>query len=376
MARPSRQSAASGGRTDRRSGAGAGRQSRPTRPRWAATPRRAAHRISWSRRIGVAGALLLLIGGSIALAAGTLEERGHGASPAAPTPASPAPPALAAPGQAITRQAQVSVSGTAPAGLASDQSYRVRIYVNDGQAAEQRLRGDGQFTVDDVPLEEGPNELTATIVGDGGESAPSVPIAITRDDIAPVIRVNQPSPDAPVYAATVTLRGRTEAGADMTIVDEASDLNLDSQVTPDGRFEADVDLSVGDNWLLLRSQDPAGNLARTRIDIVRAASLASISLSVSPGNAALSDLPLRVSIVASIRDEQDQPVDGAQVTFGLSPPDRATQTYLTTSTGGTAEWPHLTIEDDGHAAGDWLVTVLAVLPSGTELRDSQTFSLQ
>ena len=50
-------------------------------------------------------------------------------------------------------------------------------------------------------------------------------------------------------------------------------------------------------------------------------------------------------------------------------------TYQHATSGGKARWPSWTFDPDD-TLGAWLVTVLAVLPSGTELRDNNSFSLR
>ena len=77
---------------------------------------------------------------------------------------------------------------------------------------------------------------------------------------------------------------------------------------------------------------------------------------------------------ADVRDELGRPVDDAQVVFGVSPPDRATTTYTATTVNGRATLGGFTV-NPGDATGPWLVTALATLPSGIELRDSTSFSL-
>jgi hypothetical protein len=268
---------------------------RPARPARKPAQRHLARRVSWPRRIGVAAGLLLLVGGSIAFAAGSLNRHGD-------------------------------------------------------------LRA---------------SEPPAAIDTDPPTEAPPTP-----DSLAPLIHLSQPSSDQTVYTASITLRGRTEPGATLDIVAEATGADIAADVQPDGRFDAIFPLAIGENWLTLKSQDAAGNSSRARVLFVRAESRALVNLSVSPTQMLLADLPASVEIVVSIEDDQGAMADGAQVTFSLSPPNQATTTYETTSTGGLASWPGLVIRGGAQAAGEWRVTVRAVLASGTELRDDATFSLQ
>ena len=134
-------------------------------------------------------------------------------------------------------------------------------------------------------------------------------------------------------------------------------------------------LSLGSNWFTVKSEDEAGNVARQRIEIVRVASRAAIDLTVTPTTVDLADLPATIDITATITDDEGLADDGAPVTFSVSPPNAATVTYYTEATRGRARWPSFVVNDDGQASGQWLVTALATLPSGTELRDDASFKV-
>ena len=209
-------------------------------------------------------------------------------------------------------------------------------------------------------------------MGDGGESAPSTPVLVTRDDVAPVIKVLDPTDK--VYTDTDTLTGTTEPGADIELSDSAGHA-IQSSISGSGRFSAPLSLHVGNNDLTLKSTDAAGNRTTSHITIVRATSAASIDLTVTPTDVYAAQLPTSVDLTIAARDEVGRPVaDGTTVIFGVSPPDAATTTYTATTTNGNARFSGLTL-DSGDATGSWLVTALVTLPSGIELRDDASFSL-
>ncbi len=321
--------------------------------------------------MGVAAALVLLVGGSIAFASQALN---HPADPDAVTVGAPPPPPLTLlpPGSAITRSATVDLTAVAPANLRVDQAYVVRIFVNDKPVGRMDMPGQAQFTVRGVPLDEGTNVIRTTLVGDGGESAPSAAVSMTRDDVAPEITVLEPTNK--VYTETETLIGTTEAGADMHITDAAGH-DIESSVQASGRFSADLDLHVGSNELTLRSTDAAGNRSNARVTIVRASSAATIDLTVTPTAIYRADLPAPVRLSVTARDELGRSVaDGTEVVFGVSPPDRETTTYRATTTKGRATLSGITV-NPGETSGTWLVTALVTLPSGIELRNAASFSL-
>jgi hypothetical protein len=324
--------------------------------------------------VGLAGALLLLVGGSIAFASGTLNAPGS-AGTTASNPPLPAPQILT-PAETLTRDSTMDVTLLRPSGLAVEGRYTVRITVNGETEHERPLPEQEQFVISGVALAEGENSIRAALVGEAVVGAASAPLTITRDSTAPVIRVTRPEPGSTVYSDTDTLRGRTEAGATLSVVDIDSGEGFDTTVHPDGRFTADLTLSLGDNQLLLSSRDLAGNQASARITITRADSLSALTLVVSNDALKAADLPQRLVATAFVQDERGQQVDGAPVTFSLSPPNATTMTYRTLSAAGRATWSELDIASPDDPHGTWLVTVLAVLPSGTELRANQSITVR
>lgn len=252
----------------------------------------------------------------------------------------------------------------------------LRLFVNDELVRQQRLPNAVEFEVTGVSLTEGANAITAALAAADRQGPPSEAITVVRDSVAPVIRVSSPARGRVVYAAAEALRGRTEAGASMSVIDLASGAELETIVESDGRFTTALALKIGTNRLLLRSEDAAGNGASARITIERGDSQAQLGLTLSAKELSRNELPFLLEIVATVGDELGDPADGAQVTFSISPPNAATMTYVTESVGGLASWPSLEVSGGAEAVGTWLVTVLAVLPAGTELREDESFSVR
>ena len=324
----------------------------------------------------MAAALVLVVGGAVAFASQSLNHSDPGTANVAPPP--PPPLTLLPPAAAITRAGSIDLTAVAPANLRIDQSYQVRVFVNDQPTGRMDLPSSAndasgeQFTVANVPLAEGANAIRVTLVGGGGESVPSTAVSVTRDDVAPVITILQPTER--VYTETNTLVGTTEAGADIEITDGAGHV-IAASVSGGGRFSADLTLHVGDNDLTLKSTDAAGNHATSHVTIVRASSAATIDLTVTPTDVYVAQLPATMDLTAVARDDMGRPVaDGTQVVFGISPPDSETTTYTATTANGRAHFTGLRV-NPGDAVGSWLVTALVTLPSGIELRDNASFSL-
>jgi hypothetical protein len=326
--------------------------------------------------------MVLLVGAGIALASSTLTDRGGG-NGKRPEPTKPPPPALSltAPDPALTREQTVNVAGVLPADLDRTLADELRVYINGDLQRERSVPDEPNFTISGLPLDEGENEISASLAGDGGESPLSEPVTVTRDSTPPDIIVSRPEPGSTVYEPTEIVRGRTEPGATVEVADENGGRPLTTTVSPDGRFESSVELAMGSNAFVIRSVDPAGNRASTRLEIQRDNSLASVSLTVFDHGLPIdeidvADLPQSVDLVADVQDELGRESDGATVTFSLSPPNRTTTTYAATTSGGKARWPNLLVDGGSSATGTWLVTVLATTPSGQTLRGDASISVR
>ena len=100
------------------------------------------------------------------------------ASPSASLVPIPASPTLTAPGNAFTNQPTVTLNGTVPLDVVGRDGFVVRVYVTlpDAEPVAVREVAVGEtpsFVVENLPLEPGRNDVTATLVGPGGESDPS-----------------------------------------------------------------------------------------------------------------------------------------------------------------------------------------------------------
>jgi hypothetical protein len=151
---------------------------------------------------------------------------------------------------------------------------------------------------------------------------------------------------------------------------------MDSSVASSGRFTGTVELSAGQNAFELRSEDAAGNVGRKRVVIVRGESTATVVLAVSDPSISFAELPRRVSLRALVRDDEGRPLEGAEVTFGLSPPSQTTRTFQVAVEEGVAVWQGIDLERVAGNRGTWLATVLVTLPSGAELRDDEQFVIE
>jgi hypothetical protein len=200
-------------------------------------------------------------------------------------------------------------------------------------------------------------------------------VVIVRDSTVPVVTITEPAAGA-IYSDATVVRGTSEPGATLLVTNLANRAEGRVAVGDDGQFEVHVGLVMGSNEIRLEARDAAGNVGRGSLMLERRDGSTTASLSVSRGQIALSALPVRLTIRGQVRDPAGQPVDGAEVTFSVSPPGLPTQTYVGTTSGGALVWTGVRISREGAQAGQGLVTMLVVLPSGETLQESVFFTIE
>ena len=241
----------------------------------------------------------------------------------------------------------------------------VRVYRNSKQLIAQPVTDVGRIKVRDVPLRRGSNHLTATLGNNGGEGPRSDMVTITVDDQAPKVTVKSPKSGSALNQRRITIVGKTEAGLTVTARNATSGSTATMTVGSSGAFGLDVRLAPGRNTITVRARDVAGNLGGTSLAIVRGDGHAAVDLRLSRKKLPLRSLPRTLNARVTVRDADGRPVDGAVVTFTMSPPGQLTSTYTTTTkSDGTASWSGIRIIRPGTTRGFGLVTARADLPHG------------
>jgi hypothetical protein len=212
-----------------------------------------------------------------------------------------------------TREASILVSGRLPSHIAAlDERPRVEIMVNGALAASPSTDEQGRFS-STVPLAGGANVIVA-VSARIGERAESPPRTVVLDTTAPTLTVSRPASGAQLDGPTVTVTGKAEAGAFISVNGHAV------AVTPEGNFSDTLYADPGALRIEVTARDAAGNETRRVINVtVRQASTAGalgviVSLdrtSARPGQ--------RVSADVTVSDD-GAPAAGVQVsvTVGLT----------------------------------------------------------
>ncbi|MDQ3870834.1 MAG: hypothetical protein M3301_04365 [Chloroflexota bacterium] len=266
------------------------------------------------------------------------------------------------------------VRGNVASGTRPGPGERVRIYVNGKKAKEQPLGRASSFLVRGVPLGTGRNEITAAIVGPRGDSQRSAAITLIYDIVPPAVTVTEPVEGSLVSAPRVTVRGVTEPGSKVAVGNGTTGDGA-TTMAPDGRFAVPIALAKGRNTLTISVVDPGRNRTQKTLRLVRVEGQLTAELSLSRTLVYRSRLPGPVTVRVRVIDADGRPIDGARVTFSISPPGVPTSTFESVTVNGDASWT-LTIPRDGPERGNGFATALVELPDGRTVRDTAPFKVR
>jgi hypothetical protein len=341
--------------------------------------------------LGLAALAILLGGGTLARVTGglggALGNAFGGLFPsAAPAASASAPdiptPQLDRPLSAYTQLPSIDISGHLPGDVAGT-SDMLHVYVGGTLHAQQQVPTTNDFTVSAVPLAEGPNVITATLVTADGESGPSAPITINFDDVPPPLTLTSPKDGAAVTTATVAVKGTTQPGATVTVHDANTGGIPSVTANAAGAFGVNVTLAQGPNVLTITAADPAGNRTTKTLTVTHGSGALKAKLTLSwstMSNKNVASSPLRITVL--VNDATGKPITvGATATFTVSPPGQpaiVSGDPPVTLSHGTGSWTvTLAPVDAGHVAlpQDGFVTVTVTLADGRTITARGSFTI-
>ena len=170
---------------------------------------------------------------------------------AKPAPAVILPPTLN-PLPEATNSARISVSGSGQPGLT------LILYLNGSEYQRLPVEKDGNFTFDNVAVEQGKNSLSAKLTnGKGDISDLSNLININIELTAPSLTVSSP-PD------NTTVNGdQNSVNVSGSVKDDFVSVTVNGRLTvvaSDGSFQYNLPLSNGSNTIEVKATDAAGNV--------------------------------------------------------------------------------------------------------------------
>ena len=159
----------------------------------------------------------------------------------------PAPPKLDSTTE-FTNKTKLTIEGSAEAGTT------VSLKIN-GDLEEIVANADGHFSTS-LDLDKGENTISAVATDQAGnESTISNTLTITYDNEPPELIITKPKSGDSYSgkAKSISIEGTTDQGASVTINDRVA------IVGGDGRFNYSYGLNEGENTLVIRATDQAGN---------------------------------------------------------------------------------------------------------------------
>ena len=295
----------------------------------------ATRTLLWLSIAGLAITVFVFAGGGIGPALTSLAgsfSAAFGRLTATPVPsATAAPPTdaprIAAPEQPYTNQTEVALIVTVPQAAVGDPSAQVLLYL--------ALEGLDPTPIVYVPvgttsrltvpfqLEDGRNDITATLFRGEHESAPSPVVTYFLDREPPKITVTSPKNGSVVDLPDVTIKGTTQPGTSIVALNDANGTSISSMASKDGKFEFGMLLAPGSNEIRITGTDPAGNTGSTTIKLLQGSKEMGVRLTASSYRISVSKHPPSIQLSVLVSDPAGMPLPGASAFFTLQIPGLA-----------------------------------------------------
>lgn len=247
------------------------------------------------------------------------------ASPGASLAPIPARPTLVSPVEASTNRPTVTLEGTVPLEVVGRAGFVVRIYVAVPELEPVAVRDVAvgetpSFVVENLKLEPGRNDVTARLVGPGGESDPSPIVTYILDASKPKVTISAPKNGATVNRATVKVTGKTQGRSIVVARNEANRTSSTATADATGAFSVVVTLSSGANGITLTATDPAGNVGTAILTVRRGSGSLDLHLEASASRISAARLPRTIELRARVTNPDGQLLARQVVSFTLSIP--------------------------------------------------------
>lgn len=159
----------------------------------------------------------------------------------------------------FTRSNAVTVAGKVP-GFAVVEGRTIQLDVNRSTVGALPIGADGRFGPLAVTLADGVNTITARLMAGAIEIAASS-ATVTVDRTPPQVSITKPAAGAQVTGPEVTVEGRAETGAAVSVNGHEVPPN------PDGTFSDRFNAPEGPLTLTVVARDKAGNETKQTVDV-------------------------------------------------------------------------------------------------------------
>lgn len=287
-------------------------------------------------------------------------------------------PIISQPVSPYSRDKTVNLQITVPQDVAGTPNAKVRLYL--------ALKGLKAAPIQDVPitsavtlivpvdLTKGRNDLSATIIRGGVESAPSAVVTITLDQVPPKVVVKSPKAGASLTDPNVTIKGTTEAGTALIARNAANGTSASTTAGKDGAFQVILPLAPGPNAIHFDATDLAGNKGAADVSYLVGTGQMGANLSSSAYRISVSKHASTLRLTVFVTDPTGAPLGGADAFFTLQIPGLAPISgQVVTGTDGKAVFTTPLIGTMGVGGGAATVLVTQALFGQATDRVALTF---
>ena len=283
------------------------------------------------------------------------------------------------PEQPYTNRDKVDVTVNVPPAVTGLEGYTVRLYVTlEDQDPELLVEVPvGRIAVQVLPavgLSAGRNDIQAAIMGPAGESERSAVATWVLDQSKPKVSVISPKNNAQVKKAVVTVKGKSQAGAEIRLTNAANGAIATTVVGKDNLWETTVAIADGSNAITVTARDPAGNENTAEINVRKGSGRLTANLTSSAYRFKASKLPRNITLSVTVTGPDGRRLADATALFTISVPglEAIVSGEVPANNSGVAAFT--TTIPAGATPGGGLATVLVTSGSGT-VTDRQVLTI-
>lgn len=155
-----------------------------------------------------------------------------------------------------TNTATIAITGSATSGSS------ILLYVNGSKQEEVLVGKEGTFIFNKARLQSGDNEIYTISKINNSQSQPSNTFTVSYLNNPPQLEITKPQTNTTTREKQLTIEGKTDKNTDITINDRFvySD--------PNGNFNITYTLSTGENNIIIKAIDIAGNTSQKELKII------------------------------------------------------------------------------------------------------------
>jgi hypothetical protein len=288
-------------------------------------------------------------------------------------------PSIEDPDQPYTNQDKMDITVNVPSAVTGLDGYTVRLYVTLADKDPQLIVEEpvGAVSVQvlaGVGLASGRNDMQAAIMGPGGESERSAVTTWILDQSKPKVSVISPKNNAQVKKSVVTVKGKSQAGAEIRIQNAANGAISTAVTGKDNLWETTLAIADGSNAITVTATDPAGNENATKLTLRKGSGRVTASLTSSAYRFKSSKLPKTIKLTVAVTGPDGRRAAGATALFTISVPglEAIVSGEVPTNNSGVASFT--TTIPAGATPGGGLATVLVAIGDGT-VTDRQVLTI-